>query len=309
MVKGRPLKAVRIEKEALHAQGDQVIITSSSGNEISREMPDGSGGLFTVSLVKALKGGADKDKDGWIESGELYEYVKEQVSKLSQDQQHPVMKGKKDIKLVADISGKIEKLKIELFKAYDTGEISELAFKNVKALIEGKSCEGEVVKDLKEAIDEYLMGKITLKMLILVIKPYGEKIKCQGVEKEKVEEAKKPKEKEQVYEGQGTAFLKLIPADDLAKGVKVYIDGKYAGDIKEDMFIKEVPAGKHSVEITGDKIKDITFNFEVKPYKDYAKEVKPKPAVGIVKNSFRSNRSEAVCGWKGDRGKSYICGT
>ncbi|MCD6449775.1 MAG: caspase family protein [Thermotogaceae bacterium] len=64
MVKGRPLRAVRIQKEALHAQGDQVIITSSSGNEISREMPDGSGGLFTVSLVKAIQGGADKDKDG-----------------------------------------------------------------------------------------------------------------------------------------------------------------------------------------------------------------------------------------------------
>jgi len=54
IVKGRPLKA-------LSAGEGQVIITSSTGNEISREMPDGSGGMFTVTLVEELKGAADED--------------------------------------------------------------------------------------------------------------------------------------------------------------------------------------------------------------------------------------------------------
>ncbi|MCD6450251.1 MAG: caspase family protein, partial [Thermotogaceae bacterium] len=84
IVKGRPLRAVKIQKEAFEIEGEQVIITSSTGNEISQEMPDGSGGIFTVALVEALKGDADSDKDGWIESGELYEYVKEKVIKLSE---------------------------------------------------------------------------------------------------------------------------------------------------------------------------------------------------------------------------------
>ena len=59
MVKGRPLRAVRVQKEALEAGAHQVIITSSTGNEISREMPDGSGGIFTIALAEGLEGRAD----------------------------------------------------------------------------------------------------------------------------------------------------------------------------------------------------------------------------------------------------------
>ena len=64
MVKGRPLRAVRVEKEAFRVGEGQVIITSSTRNEISREMSDGSGGIFTVALVEGLEGKADEDKDG-----------------------------------------------------------------------------------------------------------------------------------------------------------------------------------------------------------------------------------------------------
>jgi len=156
MVKGRPLRAVRVEKQALQAAAGQVIITSSTGNEISREMSDGSGGIFTVALVEGLEGKADEDKDGWIESGELYRYVEKKVEELSAGQQHPMMRGNGDIKILKNFAGRIKELKIELFSAYDSGKISELAFKNTKAVLEGKRCDGEGYKELKKAIDSYL---------------------------------------------------------------------------------------------------------------------------------------------------------
>ncbi|MCD6463653.1 MAG: caspase family protein, partial [Thermotogae bacterium] len=118
IVKGRPLKALRVEKEALSAGKGQVIITSSTGNEISREMPDGSGGIFTVTLVEGLKGAADEDGDGWIESGELHKYVEKKVEELSGGQQHPMMKGQGDIKIVENISGKLKELDKKLFDLY-----------------------------------------------------------------------------------------------------------------------------------------------------------------------------------------------
>ena len=158
VVKGRPLRAIRIEKEAFHADTNQVIITSSTGNEISHEMSDGSGGIFTVALVEGLKGAADSDRDGWIESGELYSYVEKRVEELSAGQQHPMKKGEEDIKIVANISGKLKELDKKLFDLYFAGKLSELEYKNMKALIEGRNCTGEWVEKLKKGIEDYLSG-------------------------------------------------------------------------------------------------------------------------------------------------------
>ncbi|MCD6463552.1 MAG: caspase family protein, partial [Thermotogae bacterium] len=261
MVKGRPLRAIRVEKEALSAGANQVIITSSSENEISREMPDGSGGVFTVTLVEGFKGAADEDGDGWIESGELYRYVEKKVEQLSMGQQHPMMRGQGSIKIVANISGKLKELKYRLYDARDAGKITDLALKNTKAVMEGKKCKGEGYQVLKKAIDDYVSGKTTFEMLLFVVKAYGEKMSCAGVE---VEEKPAPRVEE--YTPQGTAFLKLKPANDLAKGAKVYIDGKYAGKIEGDQFNLEISAGKHKVLVTNEKIDDIEFEFEIGKY-------------------------------------------
>ena len=283
IVKGRPLKVLRIQKEVLHAKDNQVIITSSTGSEISRETPDGSGGIFTVALVKALQGSADKDKDGWIESGELYEFISREVAMLSRDQQHPMMRGKEDIKIFANISGALEELAQKLFHYYYEGKLTELEYRNMKALTTGKSCEGYGVKKIKDGINDYISGKISLDVFVeYVVKTYANKINCE-VKSSPSHKIEVNQEEREDYKEEGTAFLKIYPRNDLVKGAEVYIDGKYAGKISNNLFSKEVVSGKHKVLITGKKIDDIEFEFNVGEYEEYEKSISANPATRVVK--------------------------
>ncbi|RLG30939.1 hypothetical protein DRN97_09950, partial [Methanosarcinales archaeon] len=278
VVKSKPLKVVRMEKGAFKAGTNEVIITSSSGNEISKEMPDGSGGIFTVSLVEGLEGKADENGDGWIESGELYRYVSEKVKERSQEMQHPMMEGSIDLKIMMNVSGKIKELKTKLYEAYDTGQISEQAFNNVKALIEGEECTGKGLKDLKEAINEYVSGRTSFKMLLIAIKAYAENMRCEGAEV-----VPQPRQEKSTYKPAGTAFLKIIPKSELAQGAKVYIDRQFAGQIEGEIFSVEVKAGKHKVLVTSEKMEDVEFEFEVKEYEEYEKEIQGEPVKRVVK--------------------------
>lgn len=60
------------------------VINSSSGEETSLGFDDSQTGLFTYFLAAGLKGLADKNKDGEITVGELKDYVKANVVKISQ---------------------------------------------------------------------------------------------------------------------------------------------------------------------------------------------------------------------------------
>jgi uncharacterized caspase-like protein len=50
----------------------RVIITSSDGKEQSLEIEKFGHGIFTHYLLKALKGKADKNKDGFVELDEVW---------------------------------------------------------------------------------------------------------------------------------------------------------------------------------------------------------------------------------------------
>ena len=50
-------------------------------------------GFFTACLLRALKGGADVDRNRVITAKELFNAVSKGVKKLSRDSQHPVMWG------------------------------------------------------------------------------------------------------------------------------------------------------------------------------------------------------------------------
>ena len=122
IVKGRPLRSVRIVKEGFKVRSKEFVITSSRGNEISREMPDESGGIFTTALVEGFKGKADVDEDGWVKSGELYNYVKKRVEELSKGRQHPLSSGSQDLKVIQTLKGKEKALKREIEALYTKGE-------------------------------------------------------------------------------------------------------------------------------------------------------------------------------------------
>lgn len=70
-----------------------MLFLSSRSDEYSIERRDMRNGYFAACLVRALKGGADVNRDRVITAKELFNAVSREVKKLSYDEQHPVMWG------------------------------------------------------------------------------------------------------------------------------------------------------------------------------------------------------------------------
>ncbi|MFB9958722.1 caspase family protein [Agromyces bracchium] len=78
------------------AHGGVALLTSARANETAREDErwDGGHGVFTHFLLRGLQGEADgyrRPKDGIVSVGELFEYVRDNVQRETDDQQHPVI--------------------------------------------------------------------------------------------------------------------------------------------------------------------------------------------------------------------------
>jgi len=71
----------------------RVILSASSAKEVSQEMENLEHGVFTYYLLEGLRGKADLDGDGLIDTGEVYRYVSKKVPAATGEQQHPVEKG------------------------------------------------------------------------------------------------------------------------------------------------------------------------------------------------------------------------
>ena len=73
-----------------------MLFLSSRSNEYSIERRDMRNGIFAACLVRALKGGADTNRDRIITAKELFSAVSAGVKDLSRNRQHPVMWGNFD---------------------------------------------------------------------------------------------------------------------------------------------------------------------------------------------------------------------
>ncbi|MBQ9584124.1 MAG: caspase family protein [Bacteroidales bacterium] len=73
-----------------------MLFLSSRSNELSNEAIYMKNGYFTTCLLRALRGGADTDRDRIITAKELFVSVSKSVTTLSKDSQHPVMWGNFD---------------------------------------------------------------------------------------------------------------------------------------------------------------------------------------------------------------------
>ena len=71
-----------------------MLFLSSRSNETSLEVPYMKNGLFTTYLQKGLGGRADFNNDRIITAKEIFRYVYDNVVRMSQKKQHPVMWGK-----------------------------------------------------------------------------------------------------------------------------------------------------------------------------------------------------------------------
>lgn len=89
------------------APGELLGLMAARPKELSNEGPEygGGHGAFTYSLIRALDGAADADKDGAVTSGEVIDFVTKDVSKLTSNRQHPRDFGTMDGNLkLADLS-------------------------------------------------------------------------------------------------------------------------------------------------------------------------------------------------------------
>jgi tol-pal system protein YbgF len=82
MPKGARPIALSIENPVL-AGGKIAVLAASTGTQISSDYEKVKHGLFTYYLLKGMKGYADSDKDEKIELGELYRYIKENVTEVA----------------------------------------------------------------------------------------------------------------------------------------------------------------------------------------------------------------------------------
>jgi uncharacterized caspase-like protein len=73
------------------APGEMLGLMAARPKEVSFEGPEfgGGHGAFTWSVLRGLSGAADADKDGFVSAGELIDFVTSDVSKLTNNRQHP----------------------------------------------------------------------------------------------------------------------------------------------------------------------------------------------------------------------------
>ncbi|MEW6544384.1 MAG: caspase family protein [Nitrospirota bacterium] len=78
IAKGARPMLIQVENPLMSTQ-NMVVISAAAGNQISSAFPEKRHGLFTYHFLKGLQGAADANKDGAVDVGELYSYVKPHV--------------------------------------------------------------------------------------------------------------------------------------------------------------------------------------------------------------------------------------
>ena len=73
------------------AKGGIALLTSAEAREVAREGKDWGGGhgVFTHFVLEGMRGAADRNSDGIVTTGELFEYVRDKVKQATDYRQHP----------------------------------------------------------------------------------------------------------------------------------------------------------------------------------------------------------------------------
>ncbi|RLB86330.1 MAG: hypothetical protein DRH10_10515, partial [Deltaproteobacteria bacterium] len=223
VIKGmKPLGMVKIKKEnfeEIAKEGKVSFILSSEGTERSKVE------LFAKCVEEGLKGEADKDNDGWVRARELYEYVHKEMEKETNGEQNPVMIGK-DMKVVRTWEWFRNKIINVLYKSEELSEEEKAKIMNVMKYWEEGKLEGEIKELLGKLMEKYVNGKIDEEALLIAIRPYLGRVEKREEKVEGVEEGERER-------GKGTCILKVYAENELARSGKVYLDGEYAGELKE----------------------------------------------------------------------------
>ena len=78
-----------VRQELMSAGNGVIVLTSSSGSELSFERQEWGNGAFMKAVKDALRGAADADANGWVNVGELEQYVAKAVRDMTDGAQNP----------------------------------------------------------------------------------------------------------------------------------------------------------------------------------------------------------------------------
>ena len=83
----------RYLQEVSRARGGIALLTSAEATEVSFEDArwGGGHGVFTHYLLEGMRGAADRDGNGIVTVGELFEYVRDNVKSATEHRQHPLI--------------------------------------------------------------------------------------------------------------------------------------------------------------------------------------------------------------------------
>jgi uncharacterized caspase-like protein len=80
-----------LANELSSAESGLIVFASSTGRELSVELPTLQNGAFTAALLEALAGKADAQHKGAVTIEDLNYYVLQRVKELTNGTQHPNM--------------------------------------------------------------------------------------------------------------------------------------------------------------------------------------------------------------------------
>ena len=88
-------------KSPLLGKGKTIVLSASSGQQVSSTYEQKAHGLMTYFFLKGLQGEADTNKDGKIDIAELFEYLRPQVERVARrnfnNEQTPLLLGNTDV--------------------------------------------------------------------------------------------------------------------------------------------------------------------------------------------------------------------
>jgi len=92
-------RGIRVVPRELEIPTRFTVFSAASMTQTAQMLDETGHGLFSYWLMKGMEGGADKNKDRKITTGELHDYVRNNVTRLRHDQT-PQLKGNKETVLM-----------------------------------------------------------------------------------------------------------------------------------------------------------------------------------------------------------------
>lgn len=73
-----------MQVEDVHLKTDAVVsLSATTSGQMSNAHPNTKHGLFTYFLLRAIRGEADENDDRWVSVKEVYDFVKNHVTRVS----------------------------------------------------------------------------------------------------------------------------------------------------------------------------------------------------------------------------------